>query len=152
MSFSGLWIGAFSWTSDLLSTCWPLSTILKWKQATYYNKKISTINKKSMYSCRKYPYPHHRGNWKFQGGGGGGGVWGCQWNYDSRRSSLMQCKLVSKSFLTYSTNVLHSKNSTLGSWFTIVLHLKWVFFLLKAHWKQTISLKSSMFVCGCGCD
>ena len=22
---------------------------------------------------RKYPYPHHGGNWKFQRGGGGGG-------------------------------------------------------------------------------
>ena len=28
-----------------------------------------------MCSSRKYPYPHHEGNWKFQRGGGGGG-WG----------------------------------------------------------------------------
>ena len=26
-----------------------------------------------MCSSRKYPDPHHGGNWKFQGGGGGGG-------------------------------------------------------------------------------
>ena len=30
-----------------------------------------------MCGFRKYPYPHHGGNWKFQrGGGGGGGVKG----------------------------------------------------------------------------
>ena len=27
-----------------------------------------------MCGSRKYPYPHHRGNWKFQSWGGGGGV------------------------------------------------------------------------------
>ena len=27
-----------------------------------------------MCGSRKYPYLHHRGNWKFQSGGGGGGV------------------------------------------------------------------------------
>ena len=26
-----------------------------------------------MCGSRKYPYPHHGGNWKFQRGGGGGG-------------------------------------------------------------------------------
>ena len=29
-----------------------------------------------MCGFRKYPYPHHGGNWKFQRGGGGGGVKG----------------------------------------------------------------------------
>ena len=28
----------------------------------------------SMCGSRKYPYPHHRGNWKFRRGGGGGQI------------------------------------------------------------------------------
>ena len=30
------------------------------------------LDEPSMCGSRKYPYPHHGGNWKFQEGGGGG--------------------------------------------------------------------------------
>ena len=32
-----------------------------------------TLNYIKLCGSRKYPYPHHRGNWKFRRGGGGGG-------------------------------------------------------------------------------
>ena len=41
-------------------------------------------------------------------------------------------KIVSKSFLTYSENLLHRKNSSQGFRYMTILHFKQVFFLLKA--------------------
>ena len=45
-------------TSSMPNVCTITSIIMI---ATIYNK---------MYGSRKYPYPHHRGNWKFQRDGG----------------------------------------------------------------------------------
>ncbi len=102
------------------------------RKGGFFSQLIDLVRINCVIMCgsRKYPYPHHGGNWKFQTGGGSrpqeipkrrgvasASVW----------SSLLQCKLVSKSFLTYSKNVLHRKNSTLGSCYTIVLHFKQVF-------------------------
>ena len=67
---------------------------------------------------RKYPYPHHGGNWKFRRGGGvkdpgnSRGEGGCMINLVSRGPLIPYG--FQKSFLTYKVD-FHMKNSGLNT-------------------------------------
>ena len=90
-----------------------------------------------MCGSRKYPYPHHGGNWKFQRGGGvkgpgnSGEEGGLLVNLRFQMVKFDAMQIVSKSFLTYSENLLHRKHISLCFLYMTILHFKPVFFFLK---------------------
>jgi hypothetical protein len=108
-------------------------------------------------SSRKYPYPHHGGNWKFRRGGGvkdpgnsgGQGGWtvdlvsrcpSIQYRFKYRSScSKILPHLLSRHFTW--------KNSSLNTFIWIVLHLKLTFFLQKALWKLTSAKNMAAITC-----
>ena len=124
------WVGyeEFCRSRRMLSSASVDNTLWDLQNSSYHTKA-------ELCGSRKYPYPHHGGNWKFRRGGGvkepgnSRGEGGCMIDLVSR-GPLIQYGF-QKSFLTYKVD-FHMKNSGLNTCIWLALHLKCIFFLQKA--------------------
>ena len=86
-------------------------------QAPKGERQRNTLNS-TLCSSRKYPYPHHRGNWKFQRGGGGGSksqeiperMGGKRWNFrpEGKKSIDFLRMSIGATYLLYCSLVILS--------------------------------------------